>query len=207
LRARCPNRVAASAAAFLLACALPVAMTVGASRAAAQVSSPRSVCFTVTDPEGRIVTGLEREHFEVSENGLQREITEFLGTYSSLKLAIVSAKPLPTTGLSGSTGELIQATTVSEALSQLAATPSSRQGIIAVTGTDIQAIPADIPILQVDPAGLPKAVLALREQYCLRVEPSSPSARVDVVVHPLRSLPALNVNLLGRSGTEPEPGS
>jgi hypothetical protein len=173
-----------------------VVLTVGASRASAQGSSKRSACFTVTDPQGRFVTGLERQHFEVSENGVRREITEFAGAYSPITLAIVSQEPLPEIGKLGPARELIQTTSLSDALQQLAASTSSRKGLVAPAGTDYQAIPSGIPTVESDPANLAKAVMALRQQYCLDVEASTPSAPVEVVVHPLRGLPALDVNSL-----------
>src|SRR5579863_864884 len=43
----------------------------------AQVASKPSVDVTVTDPHGRTVAGLERDHFTVIEGGLQRTITAF----------------------------------------------------------------------------------------------------------------------------------
>jgi hypothetical protein len=98
------------------------------------------------------------------------------------------------TGTLGPAYELIQTTSLSDALRQLAASTSPRKGLVAATGTDIQAIPAGIPTLQTDPANLPGAVFALRQQYCLNVEPSTPSARAEVVIHQLRALPALDLN-------------
>jgi hypothetical protein len=43
----------------------------------AQVVSKRSVDVTVTDPYGRTVAGLEKDHFTVTEGGVQRMITAF----------------------------------------------------------------------------------------------------------------------------------
>jgi hypothetical protein len=43
----------------------------------AQSVSKRSVDVTVTDPYGRTVAGLEKDHFAVTEGGVQRMITAF----------------------------------------------------------------------------------------------------------------------------------
>ena len=91
------NRLAAFAAALLMGSTFVVVLSVGASPASAQVASKRSVCLTVTDPEGRFVTGLERGHFEVTEDGVQREITGFSGADTPITIAIVSPPPPPST--------------------------------------------------------------------------------------------------------------
>jgi hypothetical protein len=190
------NRFAAFGAALLMGCTLAVALSLGASRAAAQVSSTRNACFTVTDPEGRFVAGLDREHFEVSEDGVRREISGFAGADSPITLAIVSEEPLAAAGALGSARELIQTTSIADALQQLGASTSPRKGIAAAAGIDTQAIPPGMPTLQTGAADLPSAVMALRQQYCLDVESSTPSARVEVTVHRIRGLPALQLNRL-----------
>ena len=43
----------------------------------AQFVSKRSVDVTVTDPHGRTVAGLAKDHFAVTEGGVQRTITAF----------------------------------------------------------------------------------------------------------------------------------
>jgi hypothetical protein len=67
-----------------LSCAIAIALSAGGSRLFAQTSSNRHVDATVTEPHGRFVTGLKPENFEVSENGVRREIKrveELRGTY------------------------------------------------------------------------------------------------------------------------------
>ena len=49
----------------------------GVSSLIAQVVSKRSVDVTVTDPYGRTVAGLEKDHFAVTEGGVRRMITAF----------------------------------------------------------------------------------------------------------------------------------
>ena len=63
-------------------------------------------------------------------------------------------------------------------------------------GTETQAIPPGIAVVRVDPADLARGVLALRLQYRFEVEPSAPSARVDVALHRPRGMPALSLNWL-----------
>src|SRR3954447_12774267 len=46
----------------------------------AQVAPKRSVDVTVTEPNGRTVTGLEKDQFAITEGGVQRTITAFSQT-------------------------------------------------------------------------------------------------------------------------------
>jgi hypothetical protein len=55
---------------------------VSAGYTAAQVTSTRHIEVTVTEPSGRFVTGLQREDFEITENGVRRAITRFTAASS-----------------------------------------------------------------------------------------------------------------------------
>ena len=57
---------------------------VSAGYAAAQAPSTRHIVVTVTEPSGRFVRGLEREDFEIIENGVHRAVTGFIGPQSAV---------------------------------------------------------------------------------------------------------------------------
>jgi hypothetical protein len=187
-------RLSAFAAAVTVACALPIVLTVGALRVSAQDSSKRHVDVTVTDPRGRFVTGLERERFEVIENGVRRAVSDFSDGGSPISVAIVSQEPLPAIGTLGPEDELIQTRSLANALRQLAASKNSRKAIVTTAATDLQTIPSDIQTLRTDPANLLKAMIELRNQYRLEFESAAPSGNVEVVLNPPIGLPRLEVN-------------
>ena len=187
-------RLATFATTVIVSCAFSMLLTVGSSRASAQVSSKRYVDVTVTDPHGRLVTGLEQERFEIIENGVQRAVTAFSDTASPISLAIVSEEPLPTVDTLDPQDEVIQASSVSKALRQLAASKNFRKVIVITTATEHQAIPSGIQTLQVDRADLLKAVIALRNQYRIEFNSSVPSASVEVLLRQPVGLPRLELN-------------
>lgn len=171
-----------------------IVLTAGASCVSAQVPSKRHVDVTVTDPQGRFVTGLEQRHFEVIENDVRRAIADFSDGGSPIALAVVSEAPLSAAGVLGPEDELIQTPSLSSALRQLAASKNSRKAILMAATTDVQTIPSGIQILQANPANLAKAVIELRSQYRLEFESSTPSAGVEVVLNQPRGLPPLKLN-------------
>src|SRR5258708_6413840 len=63
------------------------------SVSAQQVLLNRAVHVSVTDPLNRFVTGLDRDNFEIVENGIRRPITGFSDVDSPISLAIVSDVP------------------------------------------------------------------------------------------------------------------
>jgi Ca-activated chloride channel family protein len=59
-----------------------------------QAQSTRNLYVTVSDPLNRFVTGLEREHFEVVQNGVGLPITAIADAESPITIAVVSEVPL-----------------------------------------------------------------------------------------------------------------
>jgi len=57
---------------------------VSADYTAAQAPSTRYIGVTVTEPSGRFVTGLQREDFEIIENGVRRAVTRFTAPRSTV---------------------------------------------------------------------------------------------------------------------------
>jgi len=79
-----------------------IAVAIGsAGIAAAQAPSTRHIAVTVTEPSARFVTSLERDDFEIIENGVRRAITRFAAPRSPISPAIVSREPLPKTDVPG----------------------------------------------------------------------------------------------------------
>ena len=171
-----------------------IAAVAWAGFAAAQAPSTRRIEVTVTEPSGRFVTGLEREDFEVIENGVRRVITRFAAAQLPISLAVVSKERLPAMDIPGA-ADLIQTTSLSDALRQLAASPHSLKAIVTTAEVPMATgIPPEIELVTVAPDGVAKAVAELRNQYRLEFESDPPSAEVEVVAKERRGLPRLKVN-------------
>jgi hypothetical protein len=161
---------------------------------AQQVRQNRVVHVSVTDPMNRFVTGLEKEHFDIVENGVRRTITAFSNIDSPISLAIVSDEASSTAGQLDWPGDLIRTRSLADALRQLASSKNERKAVIITRAADLQQIPSGIQVLQVDPAVLQKAVIELRNQYLIQFESQAPSAGVDVIVTSPKGLPSLKPN-------------
>ncbi len=172
-------------------------LTLGTPILSAQSPTTRALHLTVTDPLNRFVTGLAKEHFEVAENGVRRNLTEFWNPDSSISLAVVSEVALPNLrGLIEPNDELIQTQSIADALRQLAVSKKPRIALIVSNATNFNAaqIPGGIQVLQIDPNIIAKAIVELRNQYQLVFESTNPSAGIEVIVNQPRGLPALKVN-------------
>ena len=161
---------------------------------AAQV--PRQIHVTVADPLNRFVAGLELEHFELVEQGVQRSITGIITPGSPITIAVVGEAPLQ--GISGVDGPkdlMIHSKSVADALTQLAASTNTRKCLLITTpATKSMSIPGGIETHIVDPAMLSRVVVELRSQYILLVERSMQSEDFVVILKQPRGLPALRAH-------------
>ncbi|MBM3764710.1 MAG: hypothetical protein FJW32_04900 [Acidobacteria bacterium] len=149
-----------------------------------QQPAKQVIAFTVTDPLNRFVLGLDRDSFEIIAAGARVPIASFVEADSRIAIAVVSDRSVG--------GSVIQAPSIAEALTQLAASSSPRKGLVIAKSTDTTAIAAGIQVLRVESSAIEKAVVELRNQYVVQFE--SASANFDLVVKQLRGLPALRAN-------------
>jgi hypothetical protein len=155
----------------------------------------RAVYVSVTEPMNRFVTGLERENFEIAENGVRRTITGFSGVDSPIAVAFVGDVPsLVINRINAPAFELIRAQSLPDALRQLAASKNLRKALVIAGAVDTRQFPTGIQVLQGDPSTLEKAVAELPNQYLIRFESAEGSSSVDVVVRQPRGLPLLKAN-------------
>lgn len=152
--------------------------------AATLSAQQRVVAFTVTDPLNRLVLGLDRHNFEIVAAGARVPIASFVQADSPIAIAVVSDRRVD--------ASLIQAPSIADALTQLAASSAPRKGLIIANGATDTAIPTGVQVLRVDASAIDKAVVELRNQYVVTIE--SAPANFDVVIKQPRGLPALRAN-------------
>jgi hypothetical protein len=110
--------------------------------------------------------------------------------FDGFALAIISEPPLPMRDMLKPEDEVIQTSTVSDALRQLITSRNPRKVIIVTTNADIESVPS-IQVVHSGPAEVFKVVIELRNQYLLRFRSSDPSARVELTLKQPSGLPLL----------------
>jgi hypothetical protein len=161
---------------------------------AQETPASRTVHVVVNDPMNRVVTGLPRQNFDVTEDGGMRPITGFSDANSPISLAIVAQSvPAEVRALSRSGDEIIQAQSVADALRTLAASKNSRKALIFTSGTIVGEIPSEIQVLKTASQGLTKAVIEVMNSYSIWFSPSRPAAAVEVNLRSPAGLPPLTV--------------
>ena len=172
---------------------IALSLIVGLSKLSAQATpAKRQIHFTVTDSGNRFVTGLQPEHFQIFENGVRREITGFADASSPLSIAIVSDQPIAAAEALGPGDELIQASSLADAVRQLTAARNSIK--VLLTNFDEPINASRIRIVRVPQPRLLKALVELRSQYTLEFDSAAPEVPVRIAVNQPRGLPMLKVN-------------
>jgi len=184
------------AAVTMLNCTILVGLSAGAASMSLEAQMLRQINVTVTDPLNRFVTGLEREHFEVVQQGVPLSIAAFSAPESQITIALVTDTPLQgSVGVAGPKELLIQTRSLADDLTQLSASTNTRKYLVMTTSTTGNvSIPGGIEAQIVEPANLSRAVIELRNQYVLLVGGVGPSAEFEVVLKQPRGLPTLRPN-------------
>jgi hypothetical protein len=89
--------------------------------------------------------------------------------------------------------EVIQTSSLPDALRHLTASKNQRKAVIVTTAADVHGVPPGIQVVQADAANVFKIAIELRNQYLLRFRPSDPADRVEVILKPPRGLPFLKL--------------
>jgi hypothetical protein len=154
----------------------------------------RFVTLTVSDAQGRAISGLEQEHFVVTGEGNSRlAITGFRSPGTPMTVAFVTTGPLPDRDILGEGDEMLQAGSFADALQVLENARNARRVIILVGSVgsgEEKVVPAAVQLIRTDAVNLSKSVADLRHQYRLEVKASP----VDVAVKQPSGLPALRWN-------------
>jgi hypothetical protein len=176
---------------------LLLALLITAASASAQDAPKRMLFFTVTDPLNRFVTGLSANDFAITENGVRRPVTQFVNVDAPIAIAIVGdagssvRKPLVTPD-----DELIQTSSLSEALAALTASPHQRKALILAGTAEASTIPGGIFVIKVaaHAEAIGRAVVEVCNQYLVRFETTGTASSVEIVVNRLPALPSLKAN-------------
>jgi hypothetical protein len=121
--------VLAALAGMLIAAAVPL-----------QAQPTRNLYVTVSDQLNRFVEGLDREHFEVVENGVGRAIIAISDAESPITIAVVSEVPLPALDPAMRPKDVfIQTRSLADALKQLLASTTPRKSLVVTTSLGVPA--------------------------------------------------------------------
>lgn len=162
-----------------------------------QAQSTRNLYVSVTDPLNRFVSGLDRDHFAVVENGVARTVSAVVDADSPITIAVVGDLAVPALGgAMGPKDVVIQTKSLEEAVQQLAASASARKALIVTTAAELPALAEGIQLVRVEPSMLSRTLVEVRNQYLLRVEGNGSSGGLGVTVRSPRGLPSLQANPL-----------
>jgi len=163
---------------------------------AQETPASRIVHVTINDPMNRVVSGLDRQNFDVKEDGAAQPITAFSDANSPITIAIVAQGiPAAVTALRPPGAEIIQAPSVADALQALAASKSPRKALIFASGAIVGEIPSEIQVLKTGSQNLMKAVLQAENSYCIWFSSARPASAVEVSLRPPAGLPPLTVTI------------
>jgi len=166
-------------------------MATGLYLSAQQASANRLVHVLVTIPgNGKLLTGLTRDNFEIVENGNARPVTSFNAS-SPVSIAIVGVAPAEIARLKGPEDELIQLRSVPDAIRELAASKNMRKVLILTVAAEV---PEGTRVLRAaDAETLTKAMIEIHNEYLLGFSSSDPSSVVEVTLRQVSGLPPLKI--------------
>lgn len=169
-------------------------MATGLYVSAQQASVNRLVHVVVTIPgNGKLLTGLTQENFEIVENGNTRPVTSFNAS-SPVSIAIVGVAPAEIARLKRPEDEWIQTQSIPDALRELAASKNTRKALILTVAADAQEVPEGIRVVRAaDAETLTKAMIEIHNEYLLGFSSADPSSVVDVTLRQVSGLPPLKV--------------
>lgn len=160
--------------------------------------SSRVLHVTVRDPSDRFVVGLEREHFQILENGVERPVGSFRSVDSPISIALVgltaSARDFDDPAPSHADDEVIAANSVVDATRQLAASKNLRKVIITAGDAGGEGVPAGIQLMRAENGSVRKAVTEARCTYVVEFAPATASSHIEVRPKPVKGLPALRAS-------------
>lgn len=189
-KVRSPFRVTTVGICLLLA---PSSRITGAAQ---QQLTTRVIYTSVTDPQGRFVTGLEPEHFQIFESRRPQRVTGFAGVDSSISVVIVDTSgPSGSVAVLGTSDHISYAASVPDAVRKFATSKSERRGIILIGDAPRrEQIPSDIKVMEASVSSLNKVIIELRNQYVLRFQSPALLGPIEIIVKPPEGLPALKAN-------------
>jgi len=169
-------------------------MATGLYVSAQQASANRLVHVLVTIPgNGKLLTGLTRDNFEIVENGNARPVTSFNAS-SPVSIAIVGVAPAEIARLKGPEDELIQLRSVPDAIRELAASKNTRKVLILTVAAEAPEVPEGTRVLRAaDAETLTKAMIEIHNEYLLGFSSSDPSSVVEVTLRQVSGLPPLKI--------------
>lgn len=161
------------------------------SAPAQQQPSTRVIHVAVTDPANRFVTGLDRFHFIVRENGVTRPVVSITRPDDSIAVVVVSEDIPPVSSSARGKGELSFARSVAEALRTLSASRATRKALIITNGDGTAEISGDVFVQRVAREVTQKAIIEARSRYAVTFASGDAAATPVVELNPPTSLPPL----------------
>jgi GWxTD domain-containing protein len=159
----------------------------------------RLIRWTVTDPLNRFVTGLQQEHFNVSEDGFTKSLMYFEGPDSPTAIAVCSVSDI--TDLNNlPVRNLAQTRTLDDAVRYVTSNAATRKAIVnagCATSAAEPAIPGGILIVNTEPTMVSRTIIELANQYVGGYMSATGTSHTDVTISkPPAGLPPLTVGRL-----------
>jgi hypothetical protein len=155
----------------------------------AQQPATRFVHVAVTDPMNRFVAGLNRTHFVVRENGVQRNIATIGTPKDSIAIAVVADGDLNIATDQGM--RFYTAKSVREALRMIADDAATRKALIVTTAEMYGGVPGNVFVQNVNRELIEKAVVEAVSRYVLGFTSADTATTAAVEINQPAGLPPL----------------